>query len=193
MTKEQTKNKWKSNVTLFVPLEKVDSINFNPKIEMIEGMTPYETWSCLFTDAMFDSLVEQTQRYATRDKGNHNFYLTRSDIYQFIGNILFSGYHKVSKEGEYWSSQIDLHVPFIANAMTRNRSLQIKKYLRVADNRNLVEGSKVAKIKPLYNAFNVALKQFGILHGRLSIDELMVPYKGLHSIRQYVKSKPIKF
>ena len=47
---------------------------FYPKIEKIEGMTPYEIWSCLFTDAMFDNLVEQTQLYITRDKRNHNFY-----------------------------------------------------------------------------------------------------------------------
>ena len=40
MTKEQKKNKWKNNATLFVPLEKVNSINFHPKIERIEGMTP---------------------------------------------------------------------------------------------------------------------------------------------------------
>ena len=35
MTKEQNKNKWKNNATLFLPLEKVDSINFYPKIERI--------------------------------------------------------------------------------------------------------------------------------------------------------------
>ena len=39
----------------------------------------------------------------------------------------------------------------------------------------------------------MALKQFWILHGKLSIDESMVPYKGLHSILEYIKSKPIKF
>ena len=71
MTEEQNKNKWNNNATLFIPLEKVDSINFHPKIELIEGMTPDETWSCLFTDVMFGNLVEQTQFYAIRDKRNH--------------------------------------------------------------------------------------------------------------------------
>ena len=66
-TNEQNKNKWKNNATLFVTLEKVDSINFYTKIEWIEDMTPDETWSCLFTDAMFDNLVERTQFYAIRD------------------------------------------------------------------------------------------------------------------------------
>ena len=77
--------------------------------------------------------------------------------------------------------------------MARNRFLKVKEYLHITDNQNLEKGNKVAKVKPLYDAFNVSLKQFGILHDKLSIDESMVPYKGLHSIRQYMKAKPIKF
>ena len=87
-----------------MPLEEVDSINFYPKIEMIEGMTPFETWSCLFTDAMFDNLVEQTQLYATLDKGNHNFCQIRSKVYQFIGLLVSSGHPKVPQERDHCSS-----------------------------------------------------------------------------------------
>ena len=97
----------KNNATLFVPLEKVDSINCHPKIERIEGMNPYETWSCFFTNAMFDKLVGQIQLYATRGKGNHNLYQIRSKLYQFIGILVFSGYRKVPKDKDYCSSQID--------------------------------------------------------------------------------------
>ena len=56
----------------------------------------------------------------------------------------------------------------IANPVTRNKFLQIKQCLKVADNRNLVEGSKIAKIKPLYYAFNMTLKQFGITKYQLT-------------------------
>ena len=64
-------------------------------------MTSDETWSCLFTDANFDNLVEQTQLYAIRDKGKHNFYQMISKGYQFIGIIVLSGYCKVPKEMDY--------------------------------------------------------------------------------------------
>ena len=57
----------KNNATLFVTLEKVDSINFYTKIEWIEDIIPDETCSCLLADAIFDDLVEQTQFYAIRD------------------------------------------------------------------------------------------------------------------------------
>ena len=69
----------------------------------------------------------------------------------------------------------------------------MKQCLKVADNINLVEGSEIAKIKPLYDAFSMTLKQFAILHDKISIDQAMVPNKGLHSIHQFMKSKPIKF
>ena len=34
-------NKKKNNVTIFILLKKVDSIDFYPRIEKIDGMTPY--------------------------------------------------------------------------------------------------------------------------------------------------------
>ena len=55
--------------------------------------------------------------------------------------------------------------------MIWNRYLQIKQCLHVADNINLVESNKIAKIKPLYDTFNMRLKQFGILHDKLSIEK----------------------
>ena len=153
-------------------------------------MTPGNTWSCLFTNAIFDNLLKQTQFNAIRDKGNHNFYQIISKAYQFIGIFLLRGYRKIPEEKDYWSSQTDLQVPFIANAMIRNKYFADKAVFTCCRHRNLVEGSKIAKIKPPYDAFNMILKQFGILHDKLSIEKTMVPYKGLYSIRQYMKSKP---
>ena len=45
----------------------------------------------------------------------------------------------------------------------------------------------------MYNKLNYNLKKFGVLHHQLSIDESMVPYRGLHSCKMYMQSKPIKF
>ena len=81
----------------------------------------------------------------------------------------------------------------IANAVTQKRYLQKKQCLKVADKRNLVEGSGIAKIKPIYDAFNMTLKQFGILHDKILIERTMVTHRELHSIDQFIKSKPTKF
>ena len=77
--------------------------------------------------------------------------------------------------------------------MSWNRYQTIKSYIHLADNHNLEQGNKVAKVQPLYHQLNKNLKQFGVLHSKLSIDESMLPYRGLHSCKMYMKNKPIKF
>ena len=72
--------------------------------------------------------------------------------------------------------------------MTQNRYLQIKQCLHATDNKNYAEGSKIVKINPPYNVFNMILKQFGILYDKLSNGKTMVSYNGLYSI--ILKSKP---
>lgn len=184
---------WTKKRDVFKPLSRDGSVDGHAKISHLEGKTPFETWNLFFTEEMVNTITFQTMLYAGRDKGDHNFQVMSDEIYQILGVILLSGYHKIPKERDFWSTQPDLQVPFVSKEMTRNRYLKIKQYLHVADNQNLEAGNKVAKVQPLYDAFNKQLKQFGILHSLLSVDESMVPYKGLHSIRQYMKDKPVKF
>ena len=54
------------------------------------------------------------------------------------------------QEDYYWSNQPDLKVSFTAENMSRDTFVKIKKYSHVADNQNLGEGSKVAKVSFLY-------------------------------------------
>lgn len=77
--------------------------------------------------------------------------------------------------------------------MSRNRFQEIKTYLHLADNLDIEKGNIVAKVQPLYNMVNEKLKQFGIFHEHLSIDESMVPYRGRHGCKMYIKAKPIRF
>ena len=185
--------KWTKKTDTFKPLKRNGSVDGYSKVRHLEGQSPFDIWSLLFTPDMVEHITNQTMLYASREKGDHNFYVTSDEIYKFLGIIIFSGYHHVPSERDFWSTQPDLQVPFISREMSRNRYLKIKQYLHLADNHNLEEGDKVAKVKPIYVAFNHNLKQFGLLHSKLAVDESMVPYKGLHSIRQYMKSKPIKF
>ena len=185
--------KWTKSEKKFRPLKRNGTVDGFSQVSHLEGETPLDIWSLLFTTEMVEDITAQTLLYASRDKGDHNFLLTSDEIYQFLGIILFSGYHHVPSEKHYWSTEPDLHVSFIANEISRNRYQKIKHYFHLADNDNLEKGNKVAKVQPIYDSFNRNIKQFGLLHSTLSIDESMVPYKGLHPIRQYMKSKPIKF
>ena len=141
--KESKKNKdvenpdWKKDSSEFIPLTKAGRINVHPKLEHLEGKTHFDIWSLLTTLDMVDMITVETQQYAHRDKNDLNFYISSSEIYQFLGFLLFTGYHSLPSERDYWSSQPDLHVSFIANEMTRNRYLKIKENFHLADNENL--------------------------------------------------------
>ena len=54
---------------------------------------------------MVNMIIEQTQSYANRDKANHNFHILSSELYQFLGIVLFSGYHSVPTVRDYWSTK----------------------------------------------------------------------------------------
>ena len=51
----------------------------------------------------------------------------------------------------------------------------------------------MTKILPLLEKLKTNCQQFGIFHQFLSIDESTIPYRGLHSAKQFVKGKPVKF
>ena len=76
--------------------------------------------------------------------------------------------------------------------MARDRFCVIKSCLHIADNHNLVQ-SKVVKVLLLLKLLRTNCQQFDVFHKNLSIDESMVAYRGLHSVKQYIKGKPVKF
>ena len=114
-------------------------------------------------------------------------------MFQFLGIFIVSGYHTLPKEAHYWSNQPDLRLPLVSDAMSSKRFIEIKRYLHIADNRHLQTGNKAAKVLPLYNSLNQNLVQFEIWYSSLSIDESMVPYFGRHSIKMFIRGKPIRF
>ena len=106
--------------------------------------------------------------------------------------IVISGYHRLPSENDYWSTAEDLKAPLFPSIMSRSRFKTLKRYLHISDNSNLSQ-SKMAKVLPFYDRLKENCLQFGVFHKFLSIDESMIPYRGLHSARQYIKGKPVKF
>ena len=94
----------------------------------------YEIWKLYFTDELFHYILEQTKLYAKQNKNDPGFELSLDELKNFIGVLIFSGYHFATSERDYWSNQPDLKVPFISETMSRDRFLKIEKYFHVADN-----------------------------------------------------------
>ena len=85
-------------------------------------------------------------------------------------------------------------VPFISDAMPRDRFLQILSNIHINDNNAMPQGNKdkLYKLCPLINSLN---DNFIMLHNvsrQVSIDESMILFKGRSSLKQYNPMKPIK-
>ncbi|XP_044752231.1 piggyBac transposable element-derived protein 2-like [Coccinella septempunctata] len=137
--------------------------------------TVVDLFEQFFDDAVYDLIFEETMRYAAQ-KNKHNFSITKDEIKIFIGFLLFSGYHTLPSERDYWSDDDDLGQSIVKNALSRNAYLEIKSMIHVQDNTKAHENraDKSFKIRPLLDKMNENFQKFGLFQENLSIDEMIV-------------------
>ncbi|GFW33192.1 piggyBac transposable element-derived protein 2 [Trichonephila clavipes] len=142
-----------------------------------------------------EHILTETEKYAKQWKNKPDFSLTIEELKTFIGFLIFSGYHTLSSERDYWSDEEDLMVPIVKNSMTRNRYLEIKSMIHFADNNEAKSqaNDRAFKIRKLITEMNANFQKWGIFDKHLSIDEMMIRYYGHHYFKQYIKGKPIRF
>lgn len=157
------------------------------------GHSPVDFVSSILDEEILLHIVRESCTYA-KQKNEHGFTLTATDLQKFIGVLLLSGYHKLPSQRQYWSLDEDLGVACVKECMTRDRFLQIKRFLHLANNDNIGNtNDKMFKVRPLTELLNKRFMQHGIFHTRLSVDESMVKYFGRHSCKQFIRGKPIRF
>ena len=82
--------------------------------------------------------------------------------------------------------------PIFPITKSRNRFRDIKRYFHIADNQNLAN-SKMAKILSLLEKLKINCQQFDIFNKFPSIDERIILSHSLHSKKQFIEGKPVKF
>uniref|UniRef100_A0A3Q3J369 PiggyBac transposable element-derived protein domain-containing protein n=1 Tax=Monopterus albus TaxID=43700 RepID=A0A3Q3J369_MONAL len=132
----------------------------------VEGRDPVDFFRHLFPADLIDDIVHNTNLYALQ-KGRENLAVTREEMQIFLGINMVMGYIRYPRARMYWSSEDGLHLRLIANAMSVNRYDQILGYLH-------------------FETFKAAAdpEEFQ------SIDEQIIPFTGLLSIKQYMPKKP---
>ena len=146
-TQQPTKKKckktprWRKQMSFDNPLPSDDK-DITEKVIELEEKSVYEIWETIFTPDIMKHIAFQTHLYAKRDNNNPNFHVSEKQILNVLGILLLSGYHTLPEEHHYWSTQPDLGVPIVYNTMSKNKYLEIKRYIHFADNQNLCEGKK---------------------------------------------------
>ncbi|XP_067646949.1 piggyBac transposable element-derived protein 3-like [Eurosta solidaginis] len=167
---------------------------FDTTKESFAEYTPIMVFKEFLTDEIVQYMCDQTMLYAHSHKNNPKFRIDVEEMRVFIAILFFTGYHKLPTERAYWSLDEDLGVPLVSEAMTRDRYIEIKRYLHLADNTKINNSTdKMYEVRPLMNMLIGRFQQIGYFHSNLSIDESMIKYFGRHSAKQFIRGKPIRF
>lgn len=160
-------------------------------IEALHGKSVLDFFMQMFDENVIQFIISNSIKYA-RDNNRTQFTLNQNELEIFLGILILSGYHTLPQVKLYWSSDEDKGVEFVKNAMSRNRFLDIKQNIHLADNNQLDKTDKFAKVRPLVDLVNSNFLKYGIFKHHLSIDEQMVPYFGRHSAKMFLKGKPVR-
>ncbi len=133
----------------------------------------------LFFGALYEHLRLEIIRYGSQFAPG--FQLSIGQMKQVLGIHLLSGCQPVPKRHHYWMTPEDVHHPFVASPMPRNRFEEIWHFFQCANNDVLDSTDKMAKLRPVMD----------ILNGKF--DEAMVEYFGRHGCKQAIRSKLIRF
>lgn len=123
------------------------------------------------------------------------FFLTKNCLKNFIGFLLFTGFHTLPQEQLYWSEDEDISIDCVRKCFPRNRYLEIKRNLHFNDNNEILKEGNLRmsyKIQPLFDKLNANYVKFGVFSKNLRVDEQMVRYYGHLYLKQFIRGKTIK-
>ena len=117
----------------------------------------------------------------------------------FIGMLIMMGILHLPHLDMYW--QVDeeiLSTPGISEIMSRDKFLQIYRFLHLADNRQQhpvghPRHDKLFKVRNLLNLVTAQCASNYTSHQAVTVDEAMIPFKGRLNFKQYMKNKPTKW
>ncbi|GBM40470.1 PiggyBac transposable element-derived protein 4 [Araneus ventricosus] len=166
----------------------------------------YDFFKLLFTDEILSVLVKETNRYAsdimnihgeTSDKRKHAPEWKPTDnneILKFLGLVLLMGHIEKDSLQDYWTVNDLIEAPVFRKVMPHDRFLIIFKFLHFSDNslkecRDSPTYDRLWKIRKIFECFNRAFKEVYDPTENLSLDEVIIKFKGRVLFQQYIPKK----
>ena len=108
----------------------------------------------------------------------------------FLGMNYIMGVNNLPTIHHYWESDNYVGNEGIINVMTRQRFKETLQNIHLADNsKSNKKSDKGCKIRPLIDHFNKVFPEAMSDGSKQTIGEYMFKFKGLASMKQYVKNK----
>lgn len=117
------------------------------------------------------------------------------EIILFLGVLLLMGVKKRASFEEYWSTVPERLDPWIANAISRNRFMELHSFVHFAPSRSysIARPTGLQHFSPVLPLANEIIRNSQRLRqpgGSLSIDESMVKFVGDSTVKQSMPKKP---
>ncbi|CAM4740376.1 unnamed protein product [Rotaria magnacalcarata] len=137
-------------------------------------------------------LTEQSNLYSVQTNPNKPARISEVEMAQFIGVLIMSGIYCFPDQRFFWMNTT--RVESISSTMSRDRFLEIRKYLHVVDNSNQLDRNdpdydRAHKVRPLLNIVKNNFRKIE-KEEKLSVDEQIIPFKGRSIMKQHMPNKP---
>ena len=154
--------------------------------------TPYDVYEkAIDLNKLVAHIVSETNIYATQ-KGR-NFVTNDAEMKAFLGMNSIMSINKLPTMEQYWSTDRFIGNQALRDVMTKSRFKEILQNIHFSNNDTVDKVDKGNKVRPLINHFNEAFQSAMSNSSMQSIDEHMIKFKGRSQMKQYIKSKPIKW
>ena len=123
--------------------------------------------------------------------------ITIEELKAFLGFSILMGVNSLPSIKDYWKRDPHYHYAPVADRITRDRFLEISRYLHFVDNDSLEprgsEGyNRLGKVRPVITHFTHKFRDLYQPHKEVAVDEAMIKFTGRSCLKQYMPMKPIK-
>ena len=137
---------------------------------------------------------------ATTHKGDGpvpNWETSADELKAYFGFLILMAMNRLPEVHDYWSTSENFHYFPVASRISRNRFMEIQRYLHFVDNATIVPRGepgydRLAKVRPIITAVKQTFLESYKPNRENAIDEAMIKFKGRSSLKQYLPLKPIK-
>ena len=157
--------------------------------------TAYDYYRLFQPDSFANEVVYQSRLYAVQKGHDRSLEKISRDTYRCTeALLLFSGYNGVPRRKMLWELKKDCYNSLVADNIRRDDVDAMLRCLHFRDN-SLLDADPYFKVRPVFQNLNKSGKwiKLGVSTGAYSVDEIMVPYYGRHSSKQFIRGKPIRF
>ena len=151
-------------------------------------------FSHFFDEHLLGMIVHETNLFAAQSLAAVNrettWETTIEELKAYLGFMIVMGVNRLPEIREYWSRDEKLHNSFIACRISRDRFEEISRYLHFTDNTTLPARDEPAyhrlqKVLPMITELKRQFVEAYRPHTQNSIDEAMIPFKGIQCIYMY--------